>query len=908
MLKKLLKAAAAISAAAAAMLIASVTASAVTYTAEKTSDGKTYQLTSINYEYTDDSLTTIKLPTKVDGHTVTKIGRNVLDSMFYWYTDVNKLVIPEGYTEIGEEAFYNCQFKTVELPTTLTAIGKSAFADCYQLETVKLGRNETTIGDEAFYGCSQLKAIDLGPKLTKLGSRAFMDCSSLKSVDLSQTLKTIGSECFKYSGLTTVIIPSSVTGIGSYAFSECSSLTGAYINCRLAIPEGCFCYCTSLKEVILGSAYSIGDRSFDSCYSLEAISIPANIKSIGENALYYPVVTTEKGSAAERYCQRNYLEYKTKTFYNFAKSTFNVKLPDLTYTGKAKTAESISIKYGSRVLKEGTDYKVFYSQNTKVGQSALMIIGMGDYYGTYNHYFSVKPLDLTDYRVKVTIPCASYMYRGRGIKPTVTVKYDGVKIDSSAYSVSFANNTYPGTADITVTGRNGLAAGTYKRHFTVTKLDLASSNVKVTIPCTSYMYRARGIKPTVTVKLGSAVIPAADYTVRITNNTEPGTAYISVTAKGKYVTGSRRRTFQVTKLDVSKCKASIPYASYTYTGSAIKPAVKLKVGSTVIPAEHYTVSYSNNIIPGTANIIVSARGSKATGRLTRTFTVKPGRVKPAKISAKDSRVTLSWKKAAQADGYEIWLADWYQDTSSWKPSVFTPVSLFKTITSASTLSTSFTVNDTNKYYGYGIRAFKTVNGKRVYGDYAYTDHAGSLTAVINGAAKSSKRTAYYEVNTQGSKDIKYTHTMSSKSIAAIEAFAKKNFTADMSDGEKIKKTVDYIRRNFKYNYGFKTYYSKYVGMSYANNALVVHAGQCNEYNGAVCEMLNYLGYDARLIIGYYNRQGNQHYWTEVTLNGKVYVIECGITGYADGSTHVNFPADLTTYYQGTPFVRNSHAA
>lgn len=869
-------------------------------------------------------MTTLKLPTKVNGHTVTKIGRNVLDSMFYWYTNVNKLVIPEGYTEIGEEAFYNCQFKTVELPTTLTAIGKSAFADCYQLETVKLGRNETTIGDEAFYGCSQLKAIDLGPKLTKLGSRAFMDCSSLKSVDLSQTLKTIGSECFKYSGLTTVIIPSSVTGIGSYAFSECSSLTGAYINCHLAIPEGCFCYCTSLKEVILGSAYSIGDRAFDRCYSLEAISIPANIKSIGKNALYYPVVTTEKGSAAERYCQRNYLEYKTKTFYNFAKSTFNVKLPDLIYTGKAKTAESISIKYGSRVLKEGTDYKVFYSQNTKVGQSALMIIGMGDYYGTFNYYFSVKPLDLTDYRVKVTIPCASYMYRGRGIKPTVTVKYDGVKVDSSAYSITFANNTYPGTADITVTGRNGLATGSYKRHFTVTKLDLASSNVKVTIPCASYMYRARGIKPTVKVKLGSAVIPAADYKVSITNNTEPGTAYISVTAKGKYVTGSRRRTFQVTKLDVSKCKASIPYASYTYTGSAIKPAVTLKVGSTAIPAEHYTVSYSNNTKVGTASITVAAKGSKATGILTRTFTVKPGRVKPAKISSSGSKATLTWKKADQADGYEIWYAECRQDSDLYSTdpkfwaakTVYAPISSFKTITSAGTLSYTFTMNDENKYFALGVRAYKVVNGRKYYGDYAYTDAAESLVARINGATKSSRNASYTYVNTQGSKDAPKKLTISAKSIAAIEKFAKQNFTSDMSDGEKVKKALYYIRGSFKYEYVYSNLNKapNYVGGAYANNALAAHTGQCNDYNGAICELLNYLGYDARQIIGYHGRRRVQHLWTEVTLGGKVYIIEGGITGYKDTdsngrtiyTTLVDFPRDLTTYEADPGFIRASH--
>ena len=48
MFKKLLKTAAVLSGTAAAMLISSVTASAVTYKAEKTADGKTYQLSGFN--------------------------------------------------------------------------------------------------------------------------------------------------------------------------------------------------------------------------------------------------------------------------------------------------------------------------------------------------------------------------------------------------------------------------------------------------------------------------------------------------------------------------------------------------------------------------------------------------------------------------------------------------------------------------------------------------------------------------------------------------------------------------------------------------------------------------------------------------------------------------------------------
>ena len=475
--------------------------------------------------------------------------------------------------------------------------------------------------------------------------------------------------------------------------------------------------------------------------------------------------------------------------------------------------------------------------------------------------------------------------------------------------MAFANNTYPGTADITVSGKGGFTTGTYKRHFTVTKLDLADSSVKVTIPSASYMYRGRAIKPTVKVKVGSAVIPASDYTLTLSNNTYPGTARIKVTAKGKYATGSRSRTFTVTKLDLSKCTASIPYASYTYSGSAIKPEVKLKLGSAVIPKNDYSVSYINNINVGTAGITVSAKSARTTGKLSRSFTVKPGKIGKVSISTTGSKSTISWTKAAQADGYEVWTAWGYKNVPEGKSYYavkmsYTAETLFKTVAGSDKKSLTFTLNAQNRDCEYAVRAYKKVNGKTYYGNYSFCDAPYSLVAMINGAPKSSSRSSYNIVNTQGKTDVYTKRTLSSSSIAAIKDFAKKNYKSDTTDGEKVKIMLDYIRSTFRYNYGFATNYPNYNYNSPANNALVVKAGQCNDYNGAVTELLNYLGYDAKLIVGYSYRLTTQHLWTEITIGGTDYVIEGGITsrlvqdpatGKEVRTTVVNFANDFTTY-------------
>lgn len=72
----------------------------------------------------------------------------------------------------------------------------------------------------------------------------------------------------------------------------------------------------------------------------------------------------------------------------------------------------------------------------------------------------------------------------------------------------------------------------------------------------------------------------------------------------------------ISTLDIS----AIP--NYTYTGSAIKPTVTIKDGTTTLKlGTDYTVSYSNNTNAGTATVTINAAGSTYYGNTTRTFTI-----------------------------------------------------------------------------------------------------------------------------------------------------------------------------------------------------------------------------------------------------------------------------------------------
>ena len=136
-----------------------------------------------------------------------------------WYSEVihiKKIVIKDGVTNIGANAFPVCSFLTsVTIPNSVTSIGKGAFMGCPKITAIRIPNSVTSIGNKAFYFCRGLTSVTIGNSVTSIGEWAFMDCQKLTSVK----------------------IPNSVTSIGDAAFSGCSSLIS--ITCEASIPPSC---------------------------------------------------------------------------------------------------------------------------------------------------------------------------------------------------------------------------------------------------------------------------------------------------------------------------------------------------------------------------------------------------------------------------------------------------------------------------------------------------------------------------------------------------------------------------------------------------------------------------------------------------------------------------------------------
>ena len=157
------------------------------------------------------------------------------------------------------------------------------------------------IGSFAFEGCSGLTSINLPSSITKIGMSAFYNCSRLKEVrfcinDNLDTYLTKGHpyidvDCgIKYyindKEITSIEIPSNVTTLGQYVFQECREFTSLTLPSSITeIGEGAFEGCSGLTSLNLPASISeIGDFAFSDCSGLTSLTLPDGITEIGEYA------------------------------------------------------------------------------------------------------------------------------------------------------------------------------------------------------------------------------------------------------------------------------------------------------------------------------------------------------------------------------------------------------------------------------------------------------------------------------------------------------------------------------------------------------------------------------------------------------------------------------------------------
>jgi hypothetical protein len=188
----------------------------------------------------------------------------------YAGTDAD-VVIPEGVTAIGWQAFLGCEgLRSVVIPEGVTDIGGYAFCGCYNLETVAIPKSVTSIGFGAFEGCYNLERVAIPENVTSIGGRAFYDCRKIRQVTVPAGVTRLENGVFgDCCSLTDAKLPEGLTLIDAHAFGDCGNLE------RIVIPEGV----TSIGYMAFNGFWGA-----NGCSGLKQVTLPESIRTINESA------------------------------------------------------------------------------------------------------------------------------------------------------------------------------------------------------------------------------------------------------------------------------------------------------------------------------------------------------------------------------------------------------------------------------------------------------------------------------------------------------------------------------------------------------------------------------------------------------------------------------------------------
>ena len=321
-------------------------------------------------------------------------------------------------------------------------------------------------------------------------------------------------------------------------------------------------------------------------------------------------------------------------------------IADKAYTGLSIQQNSLTVKYGNKVLTNNSDYKISYTNNKEPGTATITITGNGAWTGSVTRTFKI-----IDYRVDIndctysSIPLKIY-YNKKAQEPDISISYKGSLLNKNTdYTIQYQNNINVGTAVISING-----IGDYKGNHKITfeilekekeNIDITEKNISITGIASSYTYTGKAIVPivNVTYKSDSGNIQLTkdiDYTIVYSNNIDvPYSASaaqptVQIIGKGRFK-GTIKKYFYITPVSIESAMVS-NLVSKVYDGTAQKqePVVTFN-NKKLTKGTDYSISYKNNINAGNATITI--KGIRNFGDAKDcTFKINPLSIKGATVT------------------------------------------------------------------------------------------------------------------------------------------------------------------------------------------------------------------------------------------------------------------------------------
>ena len=272
-------------------------------------------------------------------------------------SEIKKIVIESGVTEIGCSAFTDCTSLTdVVIPDSVTYIDNSAFLRCTNLSEISLPDSVIRLGSGVFEDCTNLKSVRLPQNLTSIPYRFFFGCSRLKSISLPDSVTQIGEAAFGFCDLQEQVVQEivssdNITHIDARAFIGNGNIHTVHIGKNVEYIQ---------TETFNYKSYP----SFDSCTNLTSITVsPENqtytsingllCSKDGRSLLYVPVGLSGRldvpagietiGREAMHYALSIKIVHVPKSVKEIGSDAFPIECTDVYYDGTEEQWNEISI-------------------------------------------------------------------------------------------------------------------------------------------------------------------------------------------------------------------------------------------------------------------------------------------------------------------------------------------------------------------------------------------------------------------------------------------------------------------------------------------------------------------------------------------------------------------------------------
>ena len=312
-------------------------------------------------------------------------------------------------------------------------------------------------------------------------------------------------------------------------------------------------------------------------------------------------------------------------------------IPDQPYTGNPITV-SPTVTFNGSTISETTDYTVSFTNNINVGTASLTITGTRNFTGTKTVNF-----DIVQSAATITFSNITKTYGDADFNLSATSSSTGAFTytiaDTNVATVSGTTVTLVGAGTTTVTvsqaATSNYSAATATITLTVNKADIINTTVSA-ISDQTYTGSRITISPTVTFN-GSTVTETTDYTVSLSNNTNAGTASLTITGTGNY-TGTKTVSFTIVKATPTLTNFSNVTKTYGDADFSLSATSSSTGALTYTAANSSVVTVTGNLVTilgaGTTTVTVSQAADNNYNLATATMTITVNKATPT-LSAFD---------------------------------------------------------------------------------------------------------------------------------------------------------------------------------------------------------------------------------------------------------------------------------